>query len=114
VIFDPVGGEFTEAALRALAWRGRLLVIGFASGESPRIPANLLLIKGASAVGVFLGDFARREPAANQMLMSSLFGWLGQGRLQPQVSAVFPLSQTAQAISAVLQRRVVGKLVIAP
>lgn len=114
VIFDPVGGAYTEAALRAIAWRGRLLVIGFANGEIPRIPANLLLIKGASAVGVFWGEFARREPAANRMLMSSLFGWLGQGRLQPQVSAVFPLSQAAEAISAVLQRRAVGKLVITP
>lgn len=114
VIFDPVGGAYTEAALRAIAWRGRLLVIGFANGEIPRIPANLLLIKGASAVGVFWGDFARREPAANRMLMSSLFGWLAQGRLQPQVAAVYPLAQTAEAIATVMQRRAIGKLVVTP
>lgn len=114
VIFDPVGGAYTEAALRAIAWRGRLLVIGFANGEIPRIPANLLLIKGASAVGVFWGDFARREPAANRMLMSSLFGWLAQGRLQPQVAAAYPLAQTAEAIATVMQRRAVGKLVVTP
>lgn len=114
VIFDPVGGAYTEAALRAIAWRGRLLVVGFANGEIPRIPANLLLIKGAAAVGVFWGDFAKREPAANRMLMSSLFGWLAQGRVQPQVAATFPLEQTAEAIATVMQRRAVGKLVVKP
>jgi NADPH:quinone reductase len=114
VIYDPVGGAYTEPALRSIAWRGRLLVVGFANGEIPQIPANLLLIKGASAIGVFWGEFARREPAANQMLMASLFGWLSQGRLAPQVSQTFPLSDTAKALEALLQRRAVGKLVIKP
>ncbi len=114
VIYDPVGGAYTEPALRSIAWRGRLLVVGFANGEIPQIPANLLLIKGASAIGVFWGEFARREPAANQMLMASLFGWLSQGRLAPQVSQTFPLSDTAKALEALLQRRAIGKLVIKP
>ena len=114
VIYDPVGGAYTEPALRSVAWRGRLLVVGFANGEIPQIPANLLLVKGASAIGVFWGEFARREPAANQMLMSSLFGWLAQGRLAPKVSQIFSLADTPKALQALVQRRVVGKLVIKP
>ena len=84
-IYDPVGGALTEAAVRSLAWRGRLLAVGFAQGEIPQIPANLLLLKGASAVGVFWGDFAKREPQANAKMLAELFGWLAQGRLQPSV-----------------------------
>jgi len=114
VVYDPVGGELAEPAFRSIAWRGRYLVIGFAGGPIPALPLNLPLLKGASLVGVFWGDFARREPAANRMLMSSLFGWLAQGRLQPQVAAAYPLSQTAEAIATVMQRRAVGKLVVTP
>jgi NADPH2:quinone reductase len=114
VIYDPVGGRHTEAALRSLAWRGRLLVVGFADGNIPQIPANLLLIKGASAVGVFWGEFARREPQANQVMLTELFGWLAQGRLKPHVSRRYPLAEVPQALSALLERRAVGKLVIMP
>jgi NADPH:quinone reductase len=114
VIYDPVGGAYTEPALRSIAWRGRLLVVGFANGEIPQIPANLLLVKGASAIGVFWGEFARREPAANQMLMASLFGWLSQGRLAPKVSQTYALADTPKALEALLQRRAVGKLVVKP
>jgi NADPH2:quinone reductase len=114
VIYDPVGGRHTEAALRSLAWRGRLLVVGFADGNIPQIPANLLLIKGASAVGVFWGEFARREPQANQAMLMELFGWLAQGRLKPHVSRRYPLAETPQALTALLERRAIGKLVIVP
>jgi NADPH2:quinone reductase len=114
VVYDPVGGKHTEAALRSLAWRGRLLVVGFADGQIPQIPANLLLIKGASAVGVFWGDFARREPKSNLAMLNELYTWLAQGRLKPHVSGVYALGDTAAALEALLQRRAVGKLVIDP
>jgi len=114
VIYDPVGGAYTEAALRSLAWRGRLLVIGFANGEIPKIPANLLLLKELSAVGVFLGEFARREPDHHARLIGELVTWLAQGKLKPKVSRVYSLAETPLALEDLLQRRVVGKLVIHP
>lgn len=114
VIYDPVGGAYTEAALRAIAWRGRLLIIGFANGEIPQIPANVLLLKGISAVGAYWGEFAKREPVANRRMLAELFGWLAQGRLTPRVSRVYPLADTAQALADLLARRAVGKLVIQP
>ena len=114
VIYDPVGGRHTEAALRSLAWRGRLLVVGFADGEIPQIPANLLLIKGTSAIGVFWGEFAKREPQANQAMLTELFTWLAQGRLKPHVSRTYPLADTPRALEALLARKAVGKLVIVP
>jgi NADPH2:quinone reductase len=114
VIYDPVGGRHTEAALRSLAWRGRLLVVGFADGNIPQIPANLLLIKGASAVGVFWGEFARREPQANRAMLLELFGWLAQGKLRPHISQTYALADTPRALEALLARRAVGKLVIKP
>jgi len=114
VIYDPVGGKHTEAALRSLAWRGRLLVVGFADGEIPQIPANLLLIKGTAAIGVFWGEFAKREPQANQAMLTELFTWLAQGRLKPHVSRSYPLADTPSALEALLARKAVGKLVIVP
>ena len=112
VVYDPVGGQYTAAALRTLAWRGRLLVIGFAAGEIPPIPANLLLLKEVSAVGVYWGEFAKRDPAGNRRLMAQLFGWLAEGSLRPVVSKRYPLVDTANALQDVLARRAVGKLVI--
>ncbi|MGH6610224.1 MAG: NADPH:quinone oxidoreductase family protein [Burkholderiaceae bacterium] len=114
VIYDPVGGPGTEAAVRSLAWRGRLLIIGFAQGEIPQIPANLLLLKGASAVGVFWGEFAKREPKADFAMLKELFGWLKQGKLRPHVSQTYSLADTPRALEALLARNVVGKLVIKP
>jgi NADPH2:quinone reductase len=114
VAYDPVGGPLTEAAVRSLAWRGRLLVIGFAQGEIPQIPANLLLIKGTSAVGVFWGDFARREPKANSAMLMELFGWLAEGRLRPHVSKTFALQDVPAALRSLLDRQAVGKLVVVP
>ena len=114
VIYDPVGGRFAESALRSLAWRGRLLVVGFADGQIPQLPANLLLIKGTSAVGVFWGEFARREPRENARMLGELFAWLAEGKLKPHVSRAYPLRDTPQALEALLERRAVGKLVINP
>lgn len=114
VIFDPVGGAFTEAALRSINWRGRLLVVGFADGAIPQIPANLLLLKGASAVGVFWGEFAKREPRANQMMMMALAGWLSQGKLKPHVSRVVSLAEVPGVLEDLLARRVIGKVVVKP
>ena len=114
VVYDPVGGPHTAAALRSLAWRGRLLVIGFAGGEIPQIPANLLLLRELSAVGVYWGEFAKRDPAGNGRLLRQLFAWLAEGRLRPLVSRQFSLAETPLALNELLHRRVVGKLVIRP
>lgn len=112
VIFDPVGGPFTEVALRSCAWRGRHLVIGFASGEIPRVPANLTLLKGCSLVGVFWGRYVRSEPAAWARDLPTLFLWLEQGRLRPLVQMRYPLERAAEALAALLAREACGKLVI--
>lgn len=114
VIYDPVGGGYTEPALRSIAWRGRHLVIGFANGEIPRIPANLALLKGAAIVGVFWGDYVRREPAHIAKDLRTLFTWLGEGRLRPRVAATYPLARGGEALRALVERRVSGKLVILP
>ena len=114
VVYDPVGGPLTEAAVRSLAWRGRLLVVGFAQGQIPQIPANWLLIKGTSAVGVFWGDFAKREPEANARMLGELFGWLAAGKLRPHVSRTYPLDEVPKALRALLDRTAVGKLVVIP
>jgi NADPH2:quinone reductase len=114
VVYDPVGGQYTAAALRALGWRGRLLVIGFAAGDIPQIPANLLLLKEVSAVGVYWGEFAKRDPSGNRRLLAQLSGWLAEGRLRPLVSREYPLAETPQALQDLLARRAVGKLVIRP
>ncbi|HVE89795.1 MAG TPA: NADPH:quinone oxidoreductase family protein [Burkholderiaceae bacterium] len=114
VIYDPVGGPRTEAAVRSIAWRGRLLVVGFAHGEIPQIPANLLLLKGASSVGVFWGEFAKRESKGNFAMLRELFAWLKEGKLKPHVSQVYCLADTPRALQALLARSVVGKLVVRP
>jgi NADPH2:quinone reductase len=114
VIYDPVGGEYSEAALRGMAWGGRFLVIGFAAGEIPRIPLNLTLLKSCSIVGVFWGAFTEREPKQNQENIRQLLGWLAEGKLKPHISATYPLSQTAQALNDMLQRKVQGKVVLVP
>jgi NADPH:quinone reductase len=114
VVYDPVGGAYTEAALRSLAWRGRLLVVGFANGEIPNLPANLPLLKGASIVGVFWGDYARREPMNNIQDLRALFGWLKEGKLRPHIAGTYPLARGAEAIRQLMDRKVSGKLVITP
>jgi NADPH2:quinone reductase len=114
VVYDPVSGQYTAAALRTLGWRGRLLVIGFAAGDIPQIPANLLLLKEVSAVGVYWGEFAKRDPSGNRRLLAQLSDWLAEGRLRPLVSRQYPLAETPQALQDLLARRAVGKLVIRP
>lgn len=113
VIVDPVGGPFTEPALRSIAWRGRLLVVGFAAGDIPRIPLNLTLLKGCSIVGVFWGDFLRREPEAFTESVQQLTAWHAEGRIKPHVSATFPLARAADAIKTMAARQAVGKIVVA-
>lgn len=114
VVFDAVGGKLAEAAFRSIAWRGRYLVIGFASGDIPALPWNLPLLKGASIVGVFWGEFARREPARNAEGIGELLGWIQSGQLKPEISRIYPLAEAAQAFVDMAERRVVGKVVIAP
>ncbi len=114
VIYDPVGGELTEQSFRSIGWRGRHLVVGFAAGDIPRIPINLMLLKGASMVGVFWGAAVKKEPKAFRSDMDALFRWLKEGRIKPEISARYPLSQAAKAISDLENRRAVGKIVVVP
>jgi len=114
VIYDPVGGPYSELALRSIAWRGRFLVIGFANGEIPKVPLNLALLKGAAIVGVFWGDYAKREPMNNIMDLRALFGWLKEGKLKPRIAGTYALADGAQAIRALMDRKVSGKLVVRP
>jgi NADPH:quinone reductase len=114
VVYDPVGGKFSEAALRGMAWRGRFLVVGFANGDIPSIPLNLTLLKGCSIVGVFWGDFTRREPAASATDLKELMGLLSGGKLKPLVSKQYRLDEVEEALNSVMQRRVTGKIVLVP
>lgn len=114
VIYDPVGGGYTEPAMRAIARRGRYLVIGFANGEIPRIALNVPLLKEASIIGVYWGEFAAHEPEANRAAMAQLIGWLREGRLKPLISARYPLSQVPAALNALASRSATGKIVIVP
>ncbi|HEY2336693.1 MAG TPA: NADPH:quinone oxidoreductase family protein, partial [Burkholderiales bacterium] len=98
VVYDPVGGPYTEPAFRSLAWRGRLLVVGFAAGEIPKLPLNLALLKGASVIGVFWGDFVRREPKEFERSLRQLGEWYRQGKLRPHVSQTFPLEKAVEAL----------------
>ncbi|MEO0345386.1 MAG: NADPH:quinone oxidoreductase family protein [Pseudomonadota bacterium] len=112
VIYDPVGGALFDDCLRALAWRGRLLVIGFASGEIPSAPANLPLLKGASVVGVFWGAFTQREREANDENTRELMQWLLARELKPHVGTVLPLDDAAEAMNILARREAMGKVVI--
>ncbi len=114
VVYDPVGGAYTEPAFRSIAWRGRYLVIGFANGEIPKLPLNLPLLKGASVVGVFWGDFARREPAHHAAAMNELMQWHREGRIRPHISATYALADVPQALNDMASRKVTGKIVIRP
>lgn len=112
VIIDPVGGDLFETVFRSIAWNGRMLVIGFASGTIPALPVNLPLLKGAAVIGVFWGSFAQRQPQANVDNFQQLFTWYAQGKLKPLVSKTFALEDTGKAISTLAARKAVGKLVI--
>lgn len=114
VIYDPVGGIYTEPAFRSIAWRGRYLVVGFANGEIPKLPLNLMLLKGASLIGVFWGEFAKREPKANALAMRELIAWLAEGKIKPHISRKYALKDTANALNDLAARKVTGKIVIQP
>jgi len=112
VVYDPVGGQYTEPALRSIAWRGRLLVVGFAAGDIPKIPLNLTLLKGCAIVGVYWGEFTRREPQRFADSMQQLGRWYGEGKLKPHVSETFPLERAADALTLMANRLVKGKVVL--
>jgi NADPH2:quinone reductase len=112
VIYDPVGGDYSEQAFRSIGWRGRYLVVGFAAGPIPSLPLNLALLKGASIVGVFWGDFAKREPKANAAMMGELARMYGQGKIKPVIDATLPMSELKAAFAHMGSRSVKGKLVL--
>lgn len=114
VVFDPVGDSYAEPAFRSIAWDGRYLVVGFAAGDIPRIPLNLPLLKGASIVGVFWGSFIAREPKRHQHNQRQLAAWLADGTIKPRISATYPLADVARALSDILQRKAIGKVVLLP
>lgn len=112
VIFDPVGGELFDDCLRSVAWAGRILIVGFAGGTIQSIPANLPLLKGSSLVGVFWGQFTKREPHIHRQNTAELIAALDQGKLKPHIGAVFPLERAADALQTLVERRATGKVVV--
>ena len=111
VIFDPVGGDYAEPALRSIGWEGRYLVVGFPAGI-PKLPLNLTLLKSCDVCGVFWGAFAMRDPKANAAHVEQLFKWWDEGKIAPRISATYPLERTGEAINSIAQRRAIGKLVV--
>jgi len=114
VVYDPVGGPYAEPAVRALGWEGRYLVIGFAAGEIPKLPLNLVLLKSTDIRGVLWGAWTMREPQAQRALMSDIVQWCAEGKLSAHVHAVYPLAETAKALKAIADRQAMGKIVLRP
>ena len=114
VIYDPVGGSYAEPAFRSIGWGGRYLVVGFAAGDIPSLPLNLPLLKGASIMGVFWGEFARRDPKGNARNLSTMTDWMKEGKMKLHVSQSYPLEGVAQALRDLEGRKVTGKVVIVP
>ncbi|MGE0344035.1 MAG: zinc-binding dehydrogenase, partial [Porticoccaceae bacterium] len=114
VVYDAVGGDAFDACSRAMAWDGRLLVVGFASGRIPTLPVNLTLVKGYAVIGVFWGAFTEKEPTAHAANMRELFGWIETGQVRPVIDAVFPLTDGIAAIKKVTGRNVMGKVIVKP
>jgi NADPH:quinone reductase len=112
VVYDPVGGPYSEMALRDMAWNGRFLVVGFAAGDIPKVPLNLALLKGCSIVGVFWGAFTRNEPEKNRRNNEELLTLYTQGKVKPHIHATYPLSRAGEALNEVLYKRVSGKIVL--
>lgn len=112
VVYDPVGGAYSEPALREMAWKGRFLVVGFAAGDIPKVALNLALLKGCSIVGVFWGSFTRKEPDANQKNNEELMQFFAQGKVKPHIHATYPLERAAHALNDVMYKRVSGKVVL--
>jgi NADPH2:quinone reductase len=114
VIYDPVGGDATEAAIRAIAWEGRFLVIGFASGEIPKLPLNLTLLKGCNVLGVNWGAFVRDRPQAYRKGLGELTRWAAEGKLACHIHAAYPLAEVAQALKEIAGRKAMGKVILHP
>jgi NADPH2:quinone reductase len=114
VVYDPVGGPYSEPAVRGLNWGGRLLVVGFAAGEIPKIPLNLTLLKNCDIRGVFWGEWTRRNPDAHRANMRELMDWTAAGKLSAHIHKVYPLAETTQAMKAITSRAVMGKIVLKP
>jgi NADPH2:quinone reductase len=114
VVYDPVGGPYAEPAVRSLGWEGRYLVIGFATGEIPKLPLNLVLLKSCDIRGVIWGAWTQRQPQAQHALMSEIVRWCGEGKLSAHVHAVYPLAEIATALKAIADRKVMGKIVLRP
>ncbi|MCX2865681.1 NADPH:quinone oxidoreductase family protein [Paucibacter sp. PLA-PC-4] len=112
VVYDPVGGDLAEPVFRSIAWRGRYLVVGFAQGQIPALPLNLALLKGASIVGVFWGEFAKREPQRNAAMLAQLAAWYAQGKIKPVLDRVLPMTELPAAFARMSSRQVVGKVVL--
>ena len=114
VIYDPVGGAYAESALRAIGWEGRFLVVGFAAGDIPKLPLNLVLLKGCDVLGVFWGSWTERNPASHRANTEQLLAWCAEGKLSSHVHAVYPLSEAAAALKAIAARQVMGKVILRP
>jgi NADPH2:quinone reductase len=114
VLYDPVGGALAEPALRSMAWKGRYLVIGFAAGDIPKLPLNLVLLKNCDVVGVFWGAFTQREPAAQAANMAQIVTWCAAGKLSSHVHSVYPLGETPRALKDIAARKVMGKAILHP
>jgi NADPH2:quinone reductase len=114
VIYDPVGGSYTEPALRSIGWNGRFLVVGFAAGEIPKLPLNLVLLKGCNVLGVFWGSFIERNPAGHRANTEQLLAWCMEGKLSSHVHAVYPLVEAKDALKAIATRQVMGKVILRP
>jgi NADPH2:quinone reductase len=114
VVYDPVGGQYAEPAVRSLGWQGRYLVVGFAAGEIPKLPLNLVLLKSCDIRGVFWGAWTKREPQAQRAMMAEIVRWCAEGKLSAHVHAAYPLAETATALKAIADRKVMGKIVLRP
>ena len=112
VVYDCVGDRYAEQAVRSLAWNGRFLVVGFAAGEIPRLPLNLLMLKGAAAIGVFWGKSVERDPDRHRANMTDVLGWVASGRLEPRIHGVYPLEEIVAALNVIDRREAIGKVVL--
>ncbi|MDX2258684.1 MAG: NADPH:quinone oxidoreductase family protein [Hyphomicrobiaceae bacterium] len=114
VVYDCVGGPYCEPAVRATAWAGRYLVVGFAAGDIPKLPLNLLLLKGCAAIGVFWSEAVRRDPLQHRANVAQLLAWIAEGRLAPRIEATYPFARAAEALTVLDERRATGKIVLVP
>jgi NADPH2:quinone reductase len=114
IVYDPIGGEQGEAALRAMDWGGRFLVIGFAAGDMPKLPLNLILLRCYDVLGVYWGAWVERDPAGNRANITQFLGWCAEGKLSPYVGAIYPLSEASAALQAIATRKAMGKVILRP